>query len=110
MNFDLVTPCDNCPFLRRGGVRLRRARIDEIAQPMLAEGAGAIFPCHKTVKPRRRARDRQMCAGALLFSLNHRVWTQPMQLAERLLGWDATKMRGHDRVFPSLAAMRRTAI
>jgi len=112
VRFDLTTPCGDCPFLRRGGIRLRPARVREIAEPCLDEGGGATFPCHvsATARGARRRLDWQHCAGALLFALNHGVHTQAMQLAARLGLWDPARMKGHRRVFASLRAMLRTAL
>lgn len=30
MRFDMKKPCDNCPFLRDGGIRLHEERVLEI--------------------------------------------------------------------------------
>lgn len=111
MKFDLTTPCGNCPFLRRGGIRLRAGRVREIAEPCLTHGGeGAIFPCHLTAGQGRPRSGWSMCAGSLLFSMNHGVDTQAMQIAERLGIWKPAAMKGHARVFANLRAMLRTAI
>ena len=108
MRFDLRAPCDDCPFLRKGGIRLTRERVTEIASGCLGQGAGAIFPCHKYAYGRRAG--WQHCAGAIVFAQNNGIETQGMQLAERF-GWlHPETMRGHARVFRTLAAMLRTAI
>jgi hypothetical protein len=33
--YDLVRPCDNCPFLKTGGIRVRRGRAMDIAIAVL---------------------------------------------------------------------------
>jgi hypothetical protein len=48
MKYDLYTPCADCPFRKKGGIRLTRARVVEVAA--CVENPGGEFPCHKTVK------------------------------------------------------------
>lgn len=97
-------PCGECPFLKIGGVRLNRERARGIA-------SDASFPCHKTCDyddgegdAIRTSRSLE-CAGKLLFHINGR-FTQMMRIASRL-GWSPDAMRGHERVFDSLAAFLR---
>lgn len=40
----LDKPCSNCPFKIEGGVRISRARAEEIAEALLC---GESFSCHK---------------------------------------------------------------
>ena len=49
MNFKLTKPCSNCPFLKVGGIRLRRERAREIARAQI-DAQGGTFPCHKTTR------------------------------------------------------------
>lgn len=106
MKFDLKKPCDNCPFRRAGGVRLTRDRVVEIAQPLLEEGGGHTFACHKTLdQPEHRH-----CAGALLFSAKHGVLTQAGQIASRLGLYRPEELTGHDQVFDSLEEMMDSCI
>lgn len=111
MNFRRHHPCDDCPFLRDGGIRLRRSRIDEIAGAMLEEGAGSTFACHKTTGVMgRRAREQQHCAGALVFAEKNRTETQAMQIARRLGLFEPARLDGHALVFDTLAEMRSASI
>jgi hypothetical protein len=91
MRFDLKRPCSDCPFRRKGGIRLRAGRIRELADVMLEQGAGGSFTCHVT-NPLRRT-ERQHCVGAILFAMKNRVETQVMQLASRLGLYDPLKGR-----------------
>ena len=110
MKFDRIAPCDDCPFLVKGGIRLTKERIGEIAQALLVE-PGSPFPCHKTVNYGRRHRATEAaCAGSILFQRNLASRTTWFQLASRIGGLDPTKLRGDRRVFRSLAAWLATAI
>ncbi len=114
MTYDLHKPCKSCPFLKKGGVRLTRGRVNEIAGMMLA-GKWGEFPCHKTT---REDSDGELaetpkskhCAGALIFAEKHNRPTQMMRICERLGMYDRTKLEGHDDVFDSIQEMRRTAV
>lgn len=84
--FKLVKPCDNCPFLKNGGIRLTADRTEEIAANMLSL-AGGSFWCHKTTEPDEdggSGPDADHCAGALIFAEKNGVATQAMRIAERL--------------------------
>jgi hypothetical protein len=84
MNYDLKSPCSNCPFLKRdGAVRLSKARAREIAGMMLSPGGGD-FVCHKTSKTTSNAEKQSHCAGALSFALKNGNMTQMMRISERL--------------------------
>ena len=90
MHFDLKKPCHDCPFLRKGGVRLTLARVREIAGGLL-DSQGATFACHKTTvddpdddAERMENRDTRHCAGALIFAEKNGNATQMMRIAERL--------------------------
>jgi hypothetical protein len=110
MRFERLAPCDDCPFLVVGGVRLTKERIGEIAQTLLVE-PGASFPCHKTVNhDRRNRRTESACAGSLLFQIHLNASTQWFQLASRIGGLDPARLKGDRRVFRSLAAWLRTSI
>jgi hypothetical protein len=119
VKFDLKKPCHNCPFLKKGGIRLYRSRVEEIAGAML-ESQGATFACHKTTIPGTDDEggegmvmdaDSRHCAGALIFAEKHRNATQMMRIAERL-GWYDAKALMADKeavgsVFDSLREMLR---
>lgn len=102
MSFALKQPCDNCPFLKAGGIRLRIARAREIANYFLDQGGGGLFPCHKTV---RRRRHRQVCAGGMIFAFKHDKENQIMQVGRRLGLFHPEKLTGQALVFDSLAEM-----
>jgi hypothetical protein len=110
MKFDKIGPCQDCPFLVKGGIRLHKERIGEIAQSLLCE-PGSAFPCHKTVDySRRNRRTESVCPGSLLFQINISSSTQWFQLASRIGGLDPAKLKGDRRVFRSLAAWLRTSL
>lgn len=110
MRFDLRTPCNNCPFLRKGGVRLYKARVLQIAGAML-DSQGATFACHKTTGITGRARTGlQHCAGALIFAEENGNATQMMRIAERLRIYDPNLLQGRRRVFKTLDEMLMTSI
>ena len=94
MHFDLKKPCHDCPFLRKGGIRLTLARVHEIAGSLL-DTQGATFACHKTVDDenddgeRMENKDTRHCAGALIFAEKNGNATQMMRIAERLGLYDA---------------------
>jgi hypothetical protein len=112
MHFDLHVPCSNCPFLRKGGIRLTQGRVKEICGHILSD-QGKTFACHKTTVERGEemveTRSSRHCAGALIFSERHQVATQPMRIAERLGLYDAKKLMSKkevvDRVFNSVLEM-----
>jgi hypothetical protein len=117
MHFDLTRPCDNCPFLKKGGIRLTEDRVREIAGAML-DSQGATFACHKTTvyaatpdggEDLRSGPQSRHCAGALIFAEKHETATQAMRIAERL-GWYDHRAFTSDpatvaSVFDSLAEM-----
>lgn len=106
--FSMLSPCDECPFLKQGGARLTEARILEVAGPMLMPQGGA-FDCHKTTGTTGGTGPAH-CAGALLFALKHDNWTQMMRIAERLGRLDAERLSGGDLIFDSLEEMLATAV
>ena len=115
MHFDLRKPCEDCPFLREGGIRLRRERVLEIAEAML-DSQGSTFACHKTTidspdgdgdlvaTPKSKH-----CAGALIFAEKNENGTQAMRIMERLGMYDAKALMSDktvvDRVFDDLDEM-----
>ena len=109
--FELTAPCENCPFLRQGGVRLLPGRVLRVAGDMLRDD-GPPFFCHKTLLYTEEyvevTRQSQHCAGALLFAAHHGRETVIMRQARRL-GWDPASVQGQDRVFGSIAEMLAAA-
>lgn len=107
MKFDIKKPCDDCPFRREGGIRLRRSRAEEIAEGMLSS-QGSTFACHKTVDhdgDQFTKSEEKHCAGALIFAEKNGTATQMMRIVERLGMYDASKLVGHDDVFNDLDEM-----
>ena len=111
--FDLRHPCDNCPFLKVGGIRLRKGRVREIAR-YFTDVQGGTFPCHKTVKgdddeDRPMRRGEQMCMGGILFADKQGRANQMVRIGERT-GFDIRKVSGRELVFDSIAQMLKTAL
>ncbi len=112
MKYTLTKPCNNCPFLRKGGVPLHPRRVVQIAGNKQGE-----FACHKTTRPSRfddgtrvETKASQHCAGALIFH-EKTGSTQMMRIVERLGMYDARKVMADqavvDSVFDSLGEMIR---
>jgi len=96
MRFDLKKPCSDCPFLRKGGIRLTQKRVREIAASILST-QGSTFSCHKTTIEDDDgelvdSKDSRHCAGALIFSERQGNATQMMRIAERLGLYHATAL------------------
>ncbi len=103
--FDLIRPCNNCPF-RNGagrGFRLSLARLQEIFE-------APAFQCHKTVDydhiddPQLKQGEKpQQCAG--LMSLLYRAGrsNQIMQVGERFGAFKPDKL-DHSDAYPDIAA------
>jgi hypothetical protein len=100
MNYSMIKHCSNCPFLKEGGVPLRKSRIREIGGMMLS-GQGGTFPCHKTVDYRddeengcyHPTEGNSHCAGALIFAeKGNPAGTQMMRIAERIGLYDRRKL------------------
>lgn len=104
MHFKLKRPCEDCPFLKEGGIRLRKARAEEIGGMMLSRDGGT-FACHKTTEAGGGEGPEQHCAGALVFAEKNEIATQAMRIAERLRMYDYTTLQGHDDVFDTLEEM-----
>lgn len=98
--------CDDCPFRRDGGVRLRDGRIRDLAQ-----NAAGAFPCHKTVNRAKRNRATEIeCAGAIIFAYKTDTTTQMLRISERLGMVDPRLAGGgHPEIFDSLEEMLETA-
>jgi len=115
----MKTPCSNCPFRKKGGIRLTASRVREIANYFL-DSQGATFPCHKSVdyrddddenndaRPMRSG--EQMCVGGIIFGYkNHRA-NQMVRIAERT-GFDPRPLeKSFPLVFDTLKDMLKTAI
>ena len=92
MKFDMVNPCNNCPFRNDGaGIELCEDRKREIVEALNC----GTFACHKTVDYSKDPEDRednwgevtadsQHCAGALIMLEHDNKPGQMMRIAERL--------------------------
>lgn len=112
MKYELRSPCDNCPFRKDGGIRLRAGRVREL---IAATGnPGGEFACHKTTRDKDDRRiataESQHCAGALIFADKRGTSTQMTRIMERLGGFDVTRLKGHDLVFDGPREMLASAI
>jgi len=105
-------PCNDCPFLRDGGIRLTRDRVKEIARGQL-DTQGASFACHKTtgvLGKLPREKDLQ-CAGGLIFAEKQGAANQITRIMGRLGLYDPDQLRPwHDGEFGSVTEMLATAI
>jgi len=96
MHYDLKKPCNNCPFLKKGGIPLKPGRIREISRMMLGGGQGD-FACHKTTETDAEGETcvvstSKHCAGALAYAEKHGTATQMMRIVERLDMYDPTPL------------------
>lgn len=62
MNFNLKTPCDNCPFRKDRFFYLEPKRALGIAKGLTED---KTFSCHKTTEG--KAKEESQCAGALII-------------------------------------------
>ncbi len=112
MKYDLKKPCANCPFLKKGGVKLRHARIDEIADGCTTN-PGATFACHLTTEDvedesgnydREETPKSQHCAGALVYAdkQGDLGMVQMHRIVMRLGLLDPTQLEGYNDVWDDL--------
>lgn len=102
----LKTPCNNCPFLKKGAIELRPGRLDGIVDDLLRDDM-STFQCHKTVHHKnggewdeegvyRPSGNEAMCAGAAAFLMKRGRPTVGMRLglvtgAVEVSAWDKAK-------------------
>jgi hypothetical protein len=87
MKYTLMTPCDECPYLKGSGFTW---------QSLIAHASGE-FACHKTCtlneegtfEPRERS---PHCAGALIFLEKQERPHQMMRICERIGLYDRRKL------------------
>lgn len=121
MRYDMKRPCDNCPFLKTGGIRLGKSRIREIVRTV-TDSQGATFSCYATVDYNKLdededtythhpTEDERHCAGGLIFAEKQKKASQMVRIAERLGLYDYKRLDqdAFPLVFDSLAQMLRTA-
>jgi hypothetical protein len=105
MKYTKTVPCKNCPFMRKGGIRLKPERAEEIGN-MFSTGQGGEFPCHKTTVSietedgcdRAATKDSLHCAGALIFAEKQGTPSQMMRICERIGMYDAAKLMKNKKV------------
>ncbi len=103
----MTSPCSDCPFLKKGGIRLRTARVRELVKN---EGD---FPCHKTVKRNGdgewvKQHTASVCGGSLIFMDKIDQPNQMMRIAQQLGIYDPKQSKNRDLVFDSVAEMLST--
>ena len=111
MQFDLRTPCKECPFTRscmKGWLGARRMR--QILRSL--DNDFSVFACHKFLyredfneeEGRYEASDdQQACAGAVIYQEQHGLRAVLTRLAMRDGRFNPFRMRGSDRVFETEA-------
>lgn len=117
MKFDLVRPCQDCPFLIDRRFELHPRRIDEIARALTVEDSP--FACHKTVdyshedtdddgnETRRPPNPKlQHCAGALIVLERKGLRNQWAQISARMGWYHPDKLDMTSKVFASFGTMR----
>lgn len=106
MNFNILSPCNDCPF--RSDVRpyLTKARAAEITRDVLL--GDKTFACHKTtgIETGRRVlrKNRSHCAGAMIIVKKTGWRNALLQIAGRLGLLDATRLDMTAPVFESSRA------
>lgn len=91
MQYTKTRPCDNCPFRKEGGVKLRNSRrAEEVAN-------AEEFPCHKSCVSDDegdlvKGESSVACAGHLLYREKIGEPTQMMRIAERMGLYDCSKL------------------
>ena len=108
VNFDLTTPCKDCPFRTDIKPFLTKARAREIFNAITRKQQ--TFSCHKTVAyaddddesdsyvPSTK---EQHCAGALILLEKLEMPNQLMRISERFGGYDRNKLKMDAPVFDS---------
>lgn len=88
--FKQLAPCSNCPFLREGAIELSAGRLQEIISTLLRGGG---FLCHKRFYAAKR--ERQPCAGAVIYLEKANQPNQVMQVMERLDAYPREEFMRH---------------
>ena len=87
--FTMKTPCDNCPFLKEGGIRVSKTRARNIV------GESTHFPCHKTIdynggededgnNVANNTAHTKTCAGYMILLFRIGKPNQILQIASRI--------------------------
>jgi len=109
MNFNLKKPCANCPFRTDIKFYLDDNRVDEICHSLIQEQQ--TFACHKTTHfdddgEANIVKKTEHCAGAMIMLEKMQRPNQLMRIAERLGGYDHTKLDMDSPVFETDDDMR----
>jgi len=112
--FDMKTPCDNCPFLKEGGIRVSKSRTRSILNDSTS------FPCHKTVNYDAgededgesvidNTAHTKVCAGYMIMLFKADKPNQILQIASRIGPLNLDRLMKNnpavDRVFDSFDDM-----
>lgn len=97
MNFDMKTPCSNCPFLPGSMTNrtLSDERMEEIISTLQNDGT---FQCHKTIESHI---DDQHCGGALVYMEKNRIDNNMLRIAMRLGLYDPNGLDMESKVIES---------
>lgn len=106
MNYNLKSPCEDCPFRKDRPFPLNRGRSREIHRGISNDGFG--FACHKTTTELGRDSDHpkaEHCAGALILAEKREQPHQMMRIMERIGLYDASKVNMEAPVYDSFEEM-----
>jgi hypothetical protein len=89
VQYNLVRPCDDCPFLKK--------HTKGYTMEQLKGFSSGEFPCHKTSDQDDEgnftdSETASHCAGALIFLEKRHQPHQMMRICERLNMYDASKL------------------
>lgn len=100
MQFDLKTPCKDCPFLKHKSF-LSADRAEEIADYTVEDDV--VFQCHKTLESKK---GEQACAGALIMAERRGRKGNLLQIAQRLGFYDPAKLDMDAPIYETTQEMR----
>lgn len=116
MKFDMVRPCDSCPFCPG---RFRGLRADRITEIVEALQSGATFACHKTTIDNEDgdyipSAEERFCGGATVMlekaqDPEQAPHNQMLRIAERMGWYDHRKLDMTSPVFDSFEEMIEAA-
>lgn len=108
--FAQLTPCEDCPFRRNGGVRHGMVALNYASY--FVSWPGFTFPCHRTV-PKDDNREefapwregQHICPGGLILAEKLGACNLPMAIGKEKGWYHPEKLVGRDEVFDSLREM-----
>lgn len=77
--FKQLAPCVDCPFRKDGAIELHPGRLDDIIATLRS---GQSFLCHTRFYAKKR--ERQPCAGGIVYLMKMGESNQLMQVMGRL--------------------------